>query len=362
MSFALGINFPWVTCGHDFGPRPPPWAGAPRTDWAQVERELRELAADGLRIARWWILAGGVNLPVGVQPETVARRAPFLEPWPAWKRRLVRPPRVPERWVLERPLPRVPDAFLEDLDALLSACAAAGVRLVPSLVSFELMLPLEAQGEVTSRGRDSFVLGDAMHPFFDTTLEPMLDVAAGRPEAIAAFEVANEPGWPLVPGWERDRYGAHPPWVDPYALSAFLEEGARRIARRGLTATVGFLDPDPEWLAPSARATLSRLADAGRYVHQRHHYPSVTGVSALPPADASPIRPIWLGELATSRHGPWPDVDEGADWVARRVEHVRARGYDGALLWAHRATDPHVRWDRETRAQVRRVADAIRVE
>lgn len=365
MSFTLGVNFPWVTCGHDFGPRPPPWAGAPGTDWAAVEDELRGLAAAGLRAARWWILAGGVNLPIGASPLEVARRAPFLERWPRaqlWKRRLRKTPEDPEHWILERPLPRAPRTFLEDFDALLAACARTGVRLIPSLVSFELFLPLEDQASgVTSRGRDTFALGDSMHPFFDALLEPMLDVAERRPDGLAAFEVANEPGWALVPGWEKDRYGAHPPWVDALALSRFLEEGARRIARRGIVATVGFLDPAPPWLAPSARTTLARLAASGRYVHQRHHYPGVTGVAALPPADTSPIRPIWLGELATSRHGPWPDLDEGDDHVAQRLEHVRARGYDGALLWAHRATDPHVRWDADIRAQVRRVADAIEV-
>ncbi|HJL18396.1 MAG TPA: hypothetical protein RMH99_22220, partial [Sandaracinaceae bacterium LLY-WYZ-13_1] len=144
MSFSVGANFPWVTCGHDFGPRPVAWAGAPPTDWAAVEAELRALRRLGVSLVRWWLLAGGVNYPVGTPAEAVARRVPFDPPapwWAPWRRGRRRRPAL-ERWAPTGPPPALPRAFLDDVERLLAAAARAGVRLVPSLLSFELLLPI----------------------------------------------------------------------------------------------------------------------------------------------------------------------------------------------------------------------------
>lgn len=341
----LGINFPWVTCGHDFGPRPPPWAAAPPTDWGAVEAELTELRGLGLEVVRWWIFGNGVNLPCGVDPSTIARRRPFGRGFP----------RHAERWVPDRALPRLSLAFLDDLERLLDACARSGVALWPSLVSFEVFLPIDDQvGGVTSQGRGLFAFAPE---FFDTVLEPILEVAERHRSAIAAFEVANEPGWALVPGWKRARFGDHPPWTTPAALGAFLVEGARRVARRGLRASVGFLHAAAPWLPPSDRSTLRHLAERGAYVHQIHHYPSVTGIRYLPAAERSPILPCWVGEVSTSRAGRWAGSglaeDDPESFLSARLRLIEELGYEGALLWAQRADDPHVGWDEVTKAQVR---------
>lgn len=362
----LGINFPWVTCGHDFGPRPPAWSSAPPTDFAAVEAELRALRDDGITCARWWILAGGVNLPVGADPCTVARREPWLDAWPRHERPFVaRREHVPERWVLTAPLPPLPRAFHDDLARLLDACRASGVKLWPSLISFELLLPIEDQvGGVTSRGRADFALGDNAGAFFDATLEGVLDVCEHYRDAVEAVEIANEPGWALVAGWERARWGTHPAWTTPEILGDFLVEGCRRVARRGFVSSVGFLHADPPWLPPSAKMTLRRLAERGAYRHQTHHYPSVTGTRVLPDASRAVCEPCWVGEVATSQEGLWPELAEtehDADgFLAARLAHAERRGYAGALLWAHRSTDPHTRWDEGTRAQTRRWAEERR--
>lgn len=341
----IGINFPWVTCGHDFGPRPPAWSGAPPTDWAEVETELVELRALGLEVARWWIFGGGVNLPCGIDVATIAKRQRFGRRFPAHA----------ESWAPFHPTPRLPRAFLDDFERLLEACARSGVALWPSLVSFEVFLAIEEQeAGVTNRGRGAIVLADG---FFDAVLEPLLDVAERHRGAIEAFEVANEPGWALVRGWERIRFGDHRPWTTPGALGAFLVEGARRIGRRGFQASVGFLHADVPWLPRSDRRALRHLAERGTYVHQVHHYPSVTGRRLLAPAAQSPIQPCWVGEVSTSMEGRWndPGLEEGdaERFLAARLRLIDDLGYQGALLWAHRASDPHVGWDAAAKAQVR---------
>ncbi len=341
----LGVNFPWVTCGHDFGPRPPAWAGAAPTDWARVEVELTSLAAIGITSVRWWLLGGGVNFPCGIEPSAIASRRPFGSTFPA----------DAHLWEPVSPLPPLPAAFIEDFERLLVICERAGLALWPSLCSFESFLPIEEQaGGVTSRGRGQLLLDSG---FYDSTLEPLLDACERHRGGLFAFEVINEPSWALTAGWLHARFGDHPPWVSAEAMSAFVLDGVDRIARRGITATIGFLDASVPWLDVVARARLRSLAARGLYVHQHHHYPGVTGQRALPPAWRSAVQPVWIGEVSTTRHGRWRGSglaeDDDEAFLRRRLEHIEARGYAGALLWARHASDPHAGWDERVEAAVR---------
>lgn len=354
-AFVIGANFPWVTCGHDFGPRPPAWNGAPPTDWAKVRDELEGLAAIGVRVVRFWILAGGINYPVGRDPIEIAREVPFTAPYPsrwAWaKGRAFR--------FEPREAPPLPRAFLDDFAALLEACRAAGVRLIPSLLSFEMLLPIvEQKGGPKSGGRGAFVLGPLRARFLDATLEPLLEVSELDRDAIFAWEVMNEPDWPALPTRHRG------PYAPPDALSAFLLEGAERIARRGFLATIGFCNARPTWLAPSAQRGLARLAASGRYLHQRHFYAREDLGMRLPPAAWSAIQPCLLGELPTAQARRWADPelwDTEADpdrYLEARIALAKERGYTGALVWAVKSDDPQTRWDDRVRAQIRRAAHA----
>lgn len=348
--FVLGANYPWVSCGHDFGPKPPAWAGAGRTDWKTVRRDFEELAELGLSVVRYWLLAGGVNYPVGRDPDEYALRIPFrelgaerttalrFEPWGA-------PPALPR-------------AFLDDFECLLEACRAAGVRLLPSLISFELFLPITPHvGGPASGGRGAFVLGRHQRAFFDGVLEPLLDVCERHRDALFAFEVMNEPDWVALPA-EGER-----PLAPTDALAAFLVEGARRIARRGLLSTIGFCHARPSWLPEQARFALAALASRGRYLHQRHHYPREDLSMRLPPASTSAVEPCLLGELPTAQHARWADPElwasecEPERYLEARIALAKERGYVGALVWACRANDPHSRWDARVRAQVKRAVE-----
>src|SRR5690606_12784319 len=60
----VGANYPWVRCGHDFGGSI--WHDGRRTralNWRGLSRQFRYLRRIGIRVLRWWILAGGVNYP-----------------------------------------------------------------------------------------------------------------------------------------------------------------------------------------------------------------------------------------------------------------------------------------------------------
>jgi hypothetical protein len=381
-SFVLGINYPWVSCGHDFGPHPPAWGGdRGERDWSAVTDDLRALAALGMRVVRFWILADGVNYPVGEPAESIAHlerigrgRAHALigAVAPAIADRL--PARGGyEMLVPDRELPSIGDAFVRDFRGLLRACAAAGVRLVPSLVSFELFQPAIRKSGVIGRGRARFALDSR---FFDRTLEPLLEAARDHRGAIHAFEVMNEPEWVVREGsiqLDPPSYGWTPSLRTVRAgdMVAFLEEGVERIVAHGFLSTIGFCHARAKWLTPRFERMLVERAKRGTYVHQVHHYPTLSGHRTLPRHDDLPIRPCLVGELPTAiAKGPenarWLDPELAATETDRtrfldaRLALIRARGYPGALLWSAHSEDTRRSFTENERVQIARFASALR--
>ncbi len=389
----VGLNLPWIDCGHDFGHRPPPWNGGsapPKRDWAALGRELAEWRRElGVEVVRFWVLAAGVNYPVGADPRDHFSLAP-LSPEDAllgrggrWLRgALIRATwEESQRFVLASPeLPPLPESFLADFEALFRAAADANVKLMPSLCSFELFHPVEPQGkEVFSRGRGALVFGNEgddhaqIERFLDATLEPLLDVAARYPDALEAFEVINEPDWSVEGGPMHGRFHGRsirimPKTVPAPIMARFLERGVARIVARGLRSTIGFKLADPKWLPPQVTRRFAQLGDRGDYVHQVHHYPSLYEPWRLRRHDRLPIRPCIVGEMPTRQakacgvsHGWWRerlrDLSRAADpdaFLQRRLEICAELGYPMALVWAAKSGDEMTAWSPRERAQVGR--------
>ncbi|MEM9189070.1 MAG: hypothetical protein AAGF12_07830 [Myxococcota bacterium] len=383
-SFELGINLPWVTCGHDFGPRPPAWGGdvGPR-DWDETKRQLEELRRLGLTFTRIWVLAGGINYPAGENPDVLGE---FVSVGDGSlhavadavgigdvARRIVRSSRFKTLRLHEgaRP-PRLPERFAEDLVGLLEACRQTGVRLVPSLLSFEFFQPAVHVGKgIVKRGRKALVFGNhgaesLVDPFLDATLAPLLDASKEVPDAIYAWEVINEPEWCVRGGpVQIDREflpSLH--WVDPGEMSALIEAALDRIVAAGFLSTVGFESADLDWMAPSLQEKLRRWAADGQYLHQRHHYPTVLTHHRLPTEGSLALRPCMLGEFPTSMGGSgldnirWRDPELEASeadpsrYLRSRIELIRDRGYPSALLWSGNSGDPRRAWGAEQKRQV----------
>ena len=361
MSFVLGMNHPWVHCGHDFGLRPPAWQGAGRGDWAPVEAELLAQRALGITQSRWWVLAGGKNYPVGEDPDDrFERRESRLG------------------MVFEGTPPPLTWEFLEDFEKLLKAATRVGMKLIPSLMSFELFFPAMQHGErIFSGGRSRVVLGastqavePAVDAFLDATLSPLLELSSRYRDAIGLWEVMNEPDWvvqggPLHLRIRDGRATIMPKLVDARSMNVLLSRALERIIAAGFVSTVGFKQADPPWLGPRLRAQLKDWGASGRYVHQLHYYPSLHEPRRLPHHDSLPYRPCWLGEMPTAQ-GRWLDpfhmrwLDGWAWWreadptryLARRLEIVKARGYPAALLWSATSDDPASAWTELQRRQL----------
>ena len=385
----VGINHPWIKCGHDFGARPPAWGGErAQRDFGEVERELRQWRELGVRVSRFWLLGGGVNYPVGQDPRALLGVEPLPTPTrlrAALRRHLLvtRRGHRHERFVLRgAELPALPQRFGDDFRALLQACERAQVKLLPSLVSFEFFHPIEEQtGGVCSRGRAALVFGDdpgradpeQVDRFLDATLEPLLEISQEARSAIYAWEVANEPDWvveggPMHARLHGRRVSIMPKTVRADAMALFLERAVDRITRAGFVASIGTKLGHSAWLPRATVHKLSRLGREGRYLHQLHHYPSPYEPWRLPEHARLPIRPCLVGEFPTARGKPlglhqwcWPEGIshyaaelDPARYLEARLRLIEAKGYPGALLWGGRSQDGMSAWGDAQRAQVAR--------
>lgn len=352
----VGVNLPWTHayCGYDFGVPPRGWRAAhpsPRDFEGELGAELRALRAEGVRAVRVFLLADAVAYPERRAYDEFAIHglSPGVKGEKLERARVPPPPPAP-----------LSDEYVADVRALFDACHAAGMRVLPSFLSFEAFFPpkLVSDGTV-KQGRGSLILGAdrEAHPahvdaFLDATLERLLaiDDGAGRPHpAVLAWELVNEPDWGV-----RKRH------VGGAAMSRFLANGVERIVRAGYVASIGFVRAEVEWLDDAVHERLVELARARRYLHQLHYYPSGFG-ARLPPARATEFGTATIvGEMAANdtARARWPDPEvaeteaDPARFLVGRLAHVVESGYRIAFLWSLRANDDKSGLDADSRRQL----------
>jgi hypothetical protein len=350
----VGINYPWLHCGWDFGV-PPPGYG-PRAAMAEVvARDFARLRACGASIVRWFVLADGFGYGTGLDaPQRDGRE---------W------------RFFAARPLDQ---SFLDDFEALLVFCARAQLQLLPVLLDFHCGFPgldrhtrdsatlelwdrspraqlarglrLHAARARAARLPEGYVKGGRMDVvrdasvgarFLDNVLSPLLQVSRRHASAIYAWELINEPEWIVRPAILPSRLDGQRR-VEAASMRRFIRQGLAMIADHGFIATVGFARARTLLRWDSARRPL------GLGLNQVHYYPSSV-LSRLRPARFPNALPSLLGELASHPHSPraWPDLPRSQQDPASRLELARARGYQAALLWSYRANDRATEPDRE---------------
>ncbi len=339
----VGVNYPWVDYGWDFGEAPPSWRGAgsePR--WcARVDRHLERFASLGLRVVRWFILADGLAYGTGAD---APRR---VTSWTGRSWRFEPPPLAPA-------LQAHFEALLERFEAANRGHASPRLTLLPVLVDYQFFRPgawpvVQRTGAGAPPRRDpgwvkggrAEAIGDAARrrAFLGAALAPLLRISRSRPRLIHAWEIVNEPEW-VTTGWHP--HGRRRLPVAASAMRAFVEEASAAIREAGFRPTVGF----------ARRETLARAGLPGQ-LHQFHHY--AEGRRALDPPDP----PAFLGELATSPQDRWPELGR-AQRVLDRLRHAERQGYPLALLWcaaplvAGTEGDRHARWDAEVEEDIAR--------
>ena len=245
-TFVVGANLPWIGYGTDVGASA--WfpggglsAQAPARDL--LERTFAALAGDGVVIVRTFLLCDarsgvrfdGSGVPTGLD-----------------------------------------DAVFPDIDALLAAAGRHGIRLIPVLLDFHLCLSPRIAGDVQLGGRSHLLVDpEARRALVDLVLRPIVE-RYGDDEAIAAWDVMNEPEWCLgggpVPRRRRVAFGA---------LQDFLGQAVRCV--RESARPTGH-----DWL--------------------RRHHSSRTGAAARPGfLSDSLVRTLRMGRAraAGRRAGSW---------------------------------------------------------
>ena len=322
----VGVNYPWVDYGWDFGVAPPSWRGHdddPR--WMSViDEDLRRFQALGVTVLRWFILADGLTYGSGTG-------APWLDP-------------LTGRWHFAAP--RLSAEALGHFETLLLRIEAANqsgaepLQLLPVLIDFHFCeagaMPVTVDNAVDPdwvKGGRAEAIAEAANRqrFFDGVLDPLLRVSQAHAGAIIAWELINEPEW-ITSGWHPDGQSAHP--VDAAAMTSFLTEGKSRIRQFAIKPTIGFAMID----------TLRRTGITAE-INQFHHYPN--GARALERHVFDPRAPGIVGEFATAATDRWPELPRDRQTVLDRLQIASSRGYPLAVPWSYRGVDRHTAWTAE---------------
>lgn len=323
----VGINFPWINYGWDFGPPPPEWVSS-IDEWRAAKHQkivntLGELAELGIESIRWFILGDGTNYGLGEE-------APRLRAG---------------KWRFD-PLPSTHPfhaQMIEDFRFLLSTCRETGLQLLPSLIDYQWAWPgviPDGSRNIVKGGR-GLLLTDAARreAFFDNVLDPLLQLSLEYKEVIVAWELINEPEWVVSPPWYKFWQNDPQRMIPQSRMNEFLQAGVARINQfeNGVfKSTIGFAYPRSQTEWRSIGATLDQF----------HYYPSPE--ERLPDLHKGAI----IGELATAADfRPWAELTRQT--VYARLRLIESRGYSAAWLWSAGENGEATSWTAVEKEQVR---------
>jgi hypothetical protein len=336
----VGINYPWIDCGWDFGDPPPAWVASESVAaWRenkrkQIEEDFRLFAAQGIRAVRWFIMADGLNYGMGALAPRKASNGWTFNPLPA------------ENSFYSR--------FVNDFEFALQVCRNNNLKLFPSLIDSSWCWqgnPVADNSGIIKGGRYDVVRDpEKRQEFFDWILDPLLELSMRYLDSIYAWELINEPEWVVRnfwPWWKKDRDRM----VSRKEMKAFIAEGIHRINAKRLPdgssafpSSVGFahwksLD---EWDAGKLGITL----------HQFHYYAQQN--CELPKCADAVDPPCIVGEFATAAGKDWPDllVRGSGQTTTNRLLCIENKGYPACFLWSAKAVDPATRWTEEEHREV----------
>jgi hypothetical protein len=284
--FVVGANLPWIGYGTDVGASawyPTGGLSAQPAALDLLDRTLAALAGDGVSIVRTFLLCdarSGVQFDGGGVPTGLDQ------------------------------------AVLPDMDALLAAARRHHIQLIPVLLDFHLSRSARIVNDVQVGGRSRLIADpDARLALVDLVLRPIVE-RYGDDEAIAAWDVMNEPEWCLA----RGRL-ARPRGVAFDALQDFLGQAIRCVresARQPIT------------IGCAGTTRLELVRPLGLDFYQVHWYERF-GWAALeqPVADLGlDDRPVILGEFPGRSR-----------FVVEVLDAAKRAGYAGALVWSVLAED-----------------------
>ncbi|GAC1623903.1 MAG: hypothetical protein PVS2B2_03940 [Candidatus Acidiferrum sp.] len=298
LPFLLGVNYPWVRYGQDFGCGP--WGdcgvSTPET-YATVGADFARIRECGATVVRWFLFGDG--------------RSGILA---------------------SAGIPRRPDRLLfPDVAAALALAEKNQVRLCFSLIDFPWLQERRASS-VSSPPLPSVPLPNekVLHfaagreAFLENILVPLFREFRAH-SALFAWEIANEPEWAI------SEFAPSPMATMP--LADF------RVFAGEISRAVGEFAYVPVTLGSARLLWLPAWTRLGLTLLQAHYYPQLERdqpldlaglLAALPHFD----EPLWLGEL------PFRDPASPNYSFNTALASCRAAQLCGAALWRWREPDP----------------------
>ncbi|MFN0123317.1 MAG: hypothetical protein ACKV2V_22675 [Blastocatellia bacterium] len=343
--FLVGINYPWINYGWDFGAPPPAWIGEHTVaEWrkkqrAQIVADMRQIADLGLFAVRWFILGDGLNYGMGEHgPKFDHGKWNFIPP-------------PPEDDYYKQ--------LYDDFEFVVDTLSALKLKFVPSLVDFHMFfkprLVDETHGIIKGGRLDIATCPLTRELFFNHVLDPLLDISMKYQDTFYAWELINEPEWCTRNSWSFLNRLQPPQFtqsIPQKLMRRFMVDGIKRMTarvtpegKRALCPTVGF----GHWHT----LNLWDEEELGIGMHQIHYY-------AQEDRDLTTTEDLYLkvpssiGEFASAIGKPWPELDrEGQEQsLKNRLDRAIARGFVSAFLWSMRGEDEATLWDDSVRAAI----------
>ena len=335
----VGVNYPWVDYGWDFGVAPPGARVGNDPNWlAQIDHDLGLFLKIGISVVRWFILGDGLTYgssvsaprwdestgkwrfdPPKLSAELLSHFEQLLVKFSEFNRKSDRP-------ILLMPVL---------IDYLF---CQPGVPIVRKDDSKQQSIPDE---DWVKRGRADAITDSAKQAeFLRNVLQPLLQTASKfNPSVIYAWDIINEPEL-ITNNWHPDGQRSHP--VDDFAMRAFIEDSKSMIRYFNFKPTIGFYSLDT-----------MRRTRINADINQFHYYNHPTKESKLEKNPFSP--PGIVGEFATdSVKDFWPDLRGQSQTVLNRLRFSQAQGYRLALPWRFndkKDRDDHTSWTPEVEQQ-----------
>lgn len=329
----VGINYPWIDYGWDFGNPPQSWVNWQHLPaWRQAKRQrivedFTRFADQGLFAIRWFILPDGLNYGIGNEAPEFADGQ--------WRFDC-----LPEQHPCHIQL-------LDDFEFVLETCVKSGLQFVPSLIDFHWChhgMVADPNAGIVKGGRSEIITDPTKRKaFFASVLEPLLEVSLRHPHAIYAWELINEPEWVTTDQPLHKHKHEENKTVPQRLMLDFIREGIGRINSRKLSngqqafrSTVGFAHYDTLFDWDSAKLGIT--------LHQFHFYAQKDG--KLPPHIFSNDYPCFIGEFATAVQKDWADLKNRRldQSVINRLNLIEEKGYPAAFLWSAQAVDVATKW------------------
>ena len=285
--YLLGVNYPWLHYGHDFG------ATAWGHDGASIEPSRRQIDADfaylksqGVHIVRWFLFGD-------------CRAAPEFDD--------------------NGKVTGFDEFFYDDLDAALGVAEKHNIYLILVLLDFHLADKAKEVSGVQLGGRSKMIADPAIREsFLDNALRPILEKYK-KNRNIIAWEVMNEPeGAMTIPGGK---------WVEESVSAAEMQSFVKDV--------VGYIhkySSQHATLGSASRRWLRYWTNSELDFYQYHYYDKMEQHSPLdyPYAKLNLDKPCIVGEFGTKNT---------KRAIAQYLNTIWKNGYAGALAWSYRAGD-----------------------